>query len=196
MGMDNTSYKKAVAFHGHSCPGLAMGYRAAKYALSKFGKAGDEEVFAVVENDSCAVDAVQALCSCTFGKGNLQFLDRGKQVFTFFHRKSGKGVRIYVAAPELPARDKLFQEKLSAAIKPTAADKLALRALRERRIKAILSAPDKTVLKISAPRVKLPPPAKIRNSGYCSACGERTMSTRLARRAGALLCVECSERKR
>jgi len=27
------SYNEAVAFHGHACPGLALGYRAAEYAL-------------------------------------------------------------------------------------------------------------------------------------------------------------------
>jgi formylmethanofuran dehydrogenase subunit E len=27
------SYNEAVAFHGHACPGLALGYRAAEYAM-------------------------------------------------------------------------------------------------------------------------------------------------------------------
>ena len=27
------SYNEAVAFHGHACPGLALGYRAAEYAI-------------------------------------------------------------------------------------------------------------------------------------------------------------------
>jgi formylmethanofuran dehydrogenase subunit E len=31
------SYNETVAFHGHSCPGLALGYRAAEYALQHFG---------------------------------------------------------------------------------------------------------------------------------------------------------------
>jgi formylmethanofuran dehydrogenase subunit E len=30
------SYEAAVAFHGHSCPGLALGYRAAEYVLQHY----------------------------------------------------------------------------------------------------------------------------------------------------------------
>ena len=45
---------------------------------------------AVTETDMCAVDAIQALVGCTFGKGNLIFRDRGKVAFTFFRRSDGK----------------------------------------------------------------------------------------------------------
>ena len=31
---------------------------------------------------------------CTFGKGNLRFLDYGKHVYTFYDRRSGRGVRV------------------------------------------------------------------------------------------------------
>jgi len=193
--MNKFSYQDAVKFHGHSCPGLAMGYRAANYALGRFGRDKDEEIFVVVENDSCSVDAVQSLCSCTFGKGNLSFLDRGKQVFTFFQRKTGKGFRVYVCPPELPASDQREQAKLSAIKKPSATQKRRLMDLREKRIQTILNAPENIILKISSPRVKLPPTAKIRTSGYCAACGERTMTTRLLKKRGKLLCAECVAKK-
>lgn len=120
-----------------------MGYRAAEYALKQFGRDKDEEIFAVVENDSCSVDAVQALCSCTFGKGNLLFLDRGKQVFTFFARRTGKGLRIYVSPPELSEADQNLQKELSAIKNPSAAQKRKLHLLREKRIHLILNAPEK-----------------------------------------------------
>ncbi len=54
----------------------------------------DEEIVAVVENDSCAVDAVQVLTGCTFGKGNLLFKDHGKQVYTFINRNTNDAVRV------------------------------------------------------------------------------------------------------
>ena len=190
--MKKFSYQETVKFHGHSCPGLAMGYRAAAYALGRFGRDKDEEIFAVVENDSCSVDAVQLLCSCTFGKGNLQFLDRGKQVFTFFDRKTGKGFRIYVLSPELPEKDRQEQKRLSGLSNLSIEQKRTLRGLRERRIQAILTAPENSILKISKPRVILPPPAKIHVSGYCAVCGERTMETRLFRKKGKAICFECA----
>jgi len=193
--MKKFSYQDATKFHGHSCPGLAMGYRAAESALKQFGRDKDEEIFAVVENDSCSVDAVQALCSCTFGKGNLLFLDRGKQVFTFFARRTGKGLRIYVSPPELSEADQNLQKELSAIKNPSAAQKRKLHLLCEKRIHLILNAPEKTVLKISRPRVKLPDMAKIRTSGYCSVCGERTMETRLLRKRGKQACIECAGKR-
>jgi len=54
------SYSDAVAFHGHACPGLALGYRAAQYALGalKAGRSDDEELVCIVENDACGVDAI------------------------------------------------------------------------------------------------------------------------------------------
>lgn len=44
--------KEVAAFHGHMCPGLAMGIRAAELALEEIGPhAQDEEVVAIVETD-------------------------------------------------------------------------------------------------------------------------------------------------
>ena len=81
------SYQEAVQFHGHSCPGLAMGFRMTKAALDHFSseRSVDEEMVAIVENDACGTDAVQFLSGCTFGKGNLIFKDYGKMVYTFYH---------------------------------------------------------------------------------------------------------------
>ncbi|MCJ7521253.1 MAG: formylmethanofuran dehydrogenase subunit E family protein, partial [Dehalococcoidia bacterium] len=92
----NPSYEDLIAFHGHSCPGLAIGYRMSKAALSFLSgsRAKDEEIVAIVENDACGVDALQCLSGCTFGKGNLIFKDYGKQVFTLYNRRSRKGVRV------------------------------------------------------------------------------------------------------
>ena len=74
------NFEDTVKFHGHACPGLAIGYRVANLALKEFGlRARDEELVAIVENNSCAVDAIQFICGCTFGKGNLIFKDYGKQ---------------------------------------------------------------------------------------------------------------------
>ncbi len=81
---------KTIAFHGHSCPGLAIGIRAAELALKEIGKAPDEETVAVVETDMCGVDAIQYLTGCTYGKGNLIHKDYGKNAFTFYRRRDNK----------------------------------------------------------------------------------------------------------
>jgi formylmethanofuran dehydrogenase subunit E len=71
--------QETTNFHGHWCPGLAIGIRASEWVLKEMGKAPDEEIVAVVETDMCGVDAVQYLTGCTFGKGNLIHKDYGKK---------------------------------------------------------------------------------------------------------------------
>lgn len=68
-------YKNIVEFHGHECPGLAMGYRMASAAMNALNSihSEDEEIVAIVENNACGVDALQCVTGCTFGKGNLIF---------------------------------------------------------------------------------------------------------------------------
>jgi len=47
--------KDTTEFHGHWCPGLAIGIRAAEWALKEFGHDGDEDVVVVAETDMCGV---------------------------------------------------------------------------------------------------------------------------------------------
>ena len=80
--MEQQLWEKAIAFHGHACPGLAIGVRAATEAIKRLNLSfsEDEEVVCVTENDACGVDGIQAILSCTAGKGNLKFRDTGKMV--------------------------------------------------------------------------------------------------------------------
>src|SRR5512139_980647 len=98
-------YAEIVKFHGHSCPGSAIGYRMTRAAMQALGvdRSGDEELVAIVENDACGVDALQCLTGCTFGKGNLIFRDYGKQVYTIFSRRTGRGVRVLFHGKGAPA---------------------------------------------------------------------------------------------
>jgi formylmethanofuran dehydrogenase subunit E len=108
--IDEKTLEQLVRFHGHMCPGLAVGVQAAEIALREIGPhAADEEVVAVVETDMCGVDAIQFLTGCTFGKGNLIHRDWGKNAYTFFHRSDGRGVRI-VGRPNAWDRDPEAQE--------------------------------------------------------------------------------------
>jgi len=96
--------ERVVSFHGHLCPGLAMGVQASRLALREIGpSAKDEEVVAVVETDMCGVDGIQFLTGCTFGKGNLVHRDYGKNAYTFYRRSDGRA-----SAPGRPRRPMRF----------------------------------------------------------------------------------------
>src|SRR5512136_2089798 len=91
----NDDFKGASEFHGHECPGLAIGYRIAKYVKEHYPRSEDEELVCIADNKSCSVDAIQYMLGCTSGKGNLLFRDYGKQSFTFYSRDKGKAIRVY-----------------------------------------------------------------------------------------------------
>lgn len=105
--MDEVLWNRCVAFHGHECPGLAIGCRAGELALEQLGvkAAFDEELVCISENDACGVDGVQVVTGCTVGKGNLLFHNTGKMAFTFYSRATGKGVRLVLKPrPDLDGR--------------------------------------------------------------------------------------------
>ena len=62
---------------------------------------------------NCAVDAIQYLTGCTFGKGNLIHRNYGKNAFTFVRRSDGKTIRIAarpdVWGPPDPEREALLR---------------------------------------------------------------------------------------
>jgi formylmethanofuran dehydrogenase subunit E len=167
------TYEDAVRFHGHSCPGLAIGYRMTVAALAALeaARAVDEELAAIVENDACGVDAVQVVAGCSFGKGNLLFRDVGKPVYTFFSRATGRGVRVLGHRRGMPA---------------------GLEEDREARIRWILDAPETDVVSCETDAVDEPPRARLLRSVPCAVCGEPVMETRLREVGGRRLCIPCA----
>jgi formylmethanofuran dehydrogenase subunit E len=186
--------RDAIQFHGHLCPGLALGYRAAKAALRelKADRPQDEELVAVVENDSCAADAIQFLSGCTFGKGNLIFRDYGKHVYTFFNRRTGQGIRISEDFRGFES-DKRFSElkKRQEAGEDVFGE---MQAYKMEKTAAILKADEKELFALQP--VSSPPPeeAKIRASVRCALCGEKFMESRGRVKNGTIVCIPCFEK--
>ena len=171
--MDPT-YEDVIAFHGHNCPGLAIGYRMSKAALARLSesRAEDEETVAIVENDACGVDALQCLTGCTFGKGNLIFRDYGKRVYTLYNRRSGKGVRVVLNARNV-SED--------------------VREDRDRFIDWLLTAPEEEVVSLKEVKIDAPEQARIVNSVECTFCHESVMETRTREVDGNPACIPCAQ---
>jgi formylmethanofuran dehydrogenase subunit E len=170
------TYEEIIRFHGHECPGLAMGYKMATAALEHLEsmRAEDEELVAIVENDACGVDALQCVTGCTFGKGNLVFHDHGKHVFTIYCRSTGAGVRIHFHGKGVP--EGLKDERIALA-------------------KWILTAPSDRVLDVTPVTIPEPEPAKIRESMLCVCCGESVMESRVQWLDDMPVCIPCHEKR-
>ena len=183
-------------FHGHFCPGLAIGIRVAEVALREIGPhSSDEEVVAIVEADNCSVDAIQYLTGCTFGKGNLIHLDYGKNAFTFIRRSDGKAIRIVVRTDALGEPDpeyKAVGERLgSGQAAPGDAERFT--ELHEQRGQQVLDVPEADLLDVRAVDTAIPARAHIVRSLVCEECGELTMETRTRQFHGRVLCIPCFE---
>lgn len=190
--------EEVVRFHGHWCPGLALGIRAAEIALREVGHSSDEEIVAVVETDMCGVDAIQFLTGCTFGKGNLLHRDYGKNAFTFFRRSDGKAVRI-ATRPGVMGRqgDEIvhLREKMLAGESLTPEEEARMGVLMNVRSKDILDMPEEALFRVQHVPRPAPRKARIMKSILCETCGEPTMETRTRRFLGQILCIPCFEEK-
>lgn len=160
-------WEKCASFHGHTCGGLAIGFRAALYAIKlldiEFSK--DEEIVCITENDACGVDAIQAVLGCSVGKGNLLFRMRGKQAFSFYNRNTGKSVRLVLRPQDGLTRDKSMDFYLSHS--------------------------DEEIFEVKDVQINLPEKAKIYESVKCECCGENTMESMIRLENGKKLCLEC-----
>lgn len=190
------SLDDVVEFHGHICPGLVLGYRVSILALKEFGeRAKDEEMVAVVENNSCAVDAVQVVTGCTFGKGNLIFKNYGKQVYTFIKRPSGESLRISVnwESPQETEREKEMWERYIRGDRSEEVLKV-VHDRKSRKIDSIIHARDEELFAITKGRMELPEEAEIYPSIRCSLCREKVMKPRARVKDGKIVCIPCFEK--
>jgi formylmethanofuran dehydrogenase subunit E len=191
------SYPEAVAFHGHACPGLALGYRAAEYALQhlRAGRSEDEDLVAIVENDACGIDAIQVVAGCSAGKGNLILQDLGKHAYTFIDRKSNRAIRL-VQRPEPviqridPVASALREKVMGGTATP--AELTEFHERQEAVIDRILTMPIEELFIAREVRPKIPVKAKIFTSVQCASCGETVAEHRARVRNGKFVCMPCA----
>ncbi len=185
-----------VKFHGHSCMGLATGYRVAEAALKNLqsDRDIDEEIIAIVENDNCSVDAIQYVTGCTMGKGNLIFFDYGKPVYSFVKRSDQKAVRIVPRGFDenrFPELAELRPKVLSG--EATAEEQERFSNATAQALQQFLSDPLDKVVEIQETSLIIPEKAKIFNSIICADCGEKVMEPRARVRNGQMVCLPCAE---
>lgn len=170
-------WNKAAEFHGHTCPGLAIGFKAVEGAIAELGlddanlPAHDEELVCITENDACCVDAVQVLLGCTYGKANLVPRLRGKMAFSFYVRSDDssecKAVRLI--------------------LKPEVGEGMT----REEHERFLLNTPYDQLFDVGAPAFALPEAARHFASVACAVCGESTAEYALRLHAGQPVCLDC-----
>ena len=166
--MDKKLWEKCVEYHGHECPGLAIGFKACEAAVKHLGVnfSSDEEIVCVTENDACGVDAVQVLTGCTIGKGNLLYRNVGKQAFSFFNRTTGEGIRLVL---------KPSQKEMT----------------RKERQQYLLNSAPEELFDFKEPHYQLPEKARIFATVVCEECGEGVPEHKIRLKDGKKVCLDC-----
>jgi formylmethanofuran dehydrogenase subunit E len=192
--MSSTDWQKAVDFHGHVCPGLAIGFKAAMAGMAwlREHRAVDEELIAIVETDACGADAVQVLTGCTFGKGNFIFHDHGKNVYSFVSRVSGSGVRVALRAGAFQPNERHMEliQKIRTET-ATEQERAEFKAVHEQKSYEILEKDPAELFVLESVETELPPKARIEPSKICDVCGEPTMASKLLQRGNSQVCRSC-----
>ena len=188
--------KKCIEFHGHLCPGLIYGYIVAKAAtdLLQLDRSRDEEVVAISENDSCAVDALQILLGTSIGKGNLILKDYGKNVYTILNRQNKEAFR-FSRKKHYQYQGKDIDEfvRLDAAISSGNATEKEKRRHKMMKSGDLLQRPFDDIFSIERVDPVMPPYAPLARSEACAICGEMTMSTKMVEAEdGQHICIPCA----
>lgn len=159
-------YKQAGSFHGHLCPGLAIGVRAAWEAREALSPENSKGLQCLAESPACWLDGLQYVLGATTGNGRLKIDDRGKAAFNFYAPDSGESLRLYLKAlPQDLAREELIQ--------------------------FILTAPAKEVFQRGPVRLLFPARGERAPEAMCCRCGERVRLDK-ARKIGAeIVCLDC-----
>lgn len=165
-----TDWEKCVAFHGHECGGLTIGYKATQYAteLLELTFSDDEQVVCISESDACCVDAIQVMLGCSVGKGNLLFRMRGKSAWSFYNRKTGRSVRLVLRQrPEGMTKEEAFRY--------------------------YQSCEPKDMFQVKEATIALPERARIFHSYTCDCCGETAGANWIRLSGDKKLCLDCYE---
>lgn len=184
---------ETIAFHGHSCPGLAIGMRVAEYVRRECAGVAPQDLLCVTETDMCGVDAIQFLTGCTFGKGNLIHRDFGKTAFTFYNRAGARAFRLVLRED---ARGEEHAE-LAALMSRSRQGQLSgeeserLGRLRNRLQARLMTLPLEEMFVRQELEFNPPRPARVLQSLTCASCGEATMESRTRRYDGQTLCIPC-----
>lgn len=196
-----TPFSEVSEFHGHVCPGSAIGYKSAEIAIKELStKRGvDEELVCISENDTCAVDAIQVLTGCTFGKGNLIFHDYGKQSYTFINRETGDAVRIWMkesfSVDNIDPNLSKLRENVNSGI-ASASEIADLKKIIDEVSNKIINLPAGKIFNVEHIKTEIPSKATIFKSVKCEKCGEMVSMHRAKNKNDHYFCIPCYQTER
>ena len=190
-----------MAFHGHKCPAMPLGLRAAAAAMNALGveRAKDKELHVISETGKghaagCFTDGVMAVTGCTYGKSNIEKLYYNKMAFTLIDVAGQRAVRVSLKPGffENMLKSPFVEERKKGVppqnIAPEITDPL---------VEKIMSMPVENFLDIGP----VEPYELKRGKGVfeakpCAKCGEMTFVDKLLGSSEGLVCMACANKSK
>jgi formylmethanofuran dehydrogenase subunit E len=176
---------ESARIHGHLCPGQVIGVRMAIIGLREIGISDPKgsqrkSLYALVEIDRCATDAIQSVTGCTLGKRSLKWLDHGIMAATFVNLDTRDAVRVTareesreLAKQQAPPLGDKYRQQLE-----------AYRVMAETDLFAVQR------VTVSIPACDLP--GRPLRRVQCQGCGDWVQDGREVEQDGRYLCKNCA----
>ncbi len=192
----NELMETGFKFNGHKCPAIPFGIRAGLAALKKLGveNASNTKLYCIAETGpvhamQCFIDGVQVTTGCTFGEGNIENTNFGKQAFTLIDVIEKKSVRV-VVKPEFQKNmlASEFVKLRSQGIETEDVDPEIVYPL----IQQVMTLPDSELMTVSEVKeTDFKPPKCTFNLIICEECGEGVFENGIRYRNGKFICQSC-----
>lgn len=183
MCVEKTPWEQVTDFHGHSCPGVALGFRVAQIASRELGlrPSPEAQVLVKAETASCALDAFQILNHATMGKRTLKLQEHGKHVYHFQYSGTEEIIRIAIRSSVIQKMTE-SQENLSPRQKQNKSLEL---------LQLILSMSEEDFCTIKRLPGSLSETTASSAWTVCSRCQEPVKSEFTREEGSEILCLDC-----
>ena len=183
-------------FHGHKCPAMPLGLKAASIAMNTLNVERSQagELYTILDLGdfhcaTCFADGVQIITGCTYGKGNISRSHKGKFSLTLIDRKNGKGVKIIPSGKWLK---QAFQSEFMELRKKGIPPQQISPEIADPLIEKVLNAPEDLFKVELFPKINIEIPPHIWDKDICEKCGELTVAEYAHYINGQFLCKDCA----
>jgi formylmethanofuran dehydrogenase subunit E len=197
--MTKEEFTAALVFHGHKCPAMPLGYRAAEVAMRVLGvqRAQDKELYVISETGKghaagCFLDGIMSATGCTYGKSNIKKLYYNKMAFTLIDIAGQKAVRVRL-------QDEFFGNMLNSPFVNLRKDGVPPQdipvAVVDPLVEKVLQMPEEVFLDVGpVEKYEFPKGCGCFETVLCAKCGERVFADKVIKSDSGTVCIPCGEK--
>lgn len=197
--MTHEEFATAMAFHGHKCPAMPLGYRAAQAAMKALGveRSQDKELYVISETGKghaagCFLDGIMSATGCTYGKSNIEKRYYNKMAFTLIDVPGKCAIRVRL-------KDEFFGNMLNSPFVAQRQLGVAPQDIPARivdpLVDKVMTIPEDMFLEVGPKEPYERPKGKgCFDTDLCVICAERVFVDKLSETASGRMCVPCQEK--